>query len=394
MGDFGDVGVGHRFVEGEDDTVGEDGFGVGAVDLAVVHLREAGVADGPGAAEEIVVLEDAVAVDRCRDVAGGGGGAFGAEGVDPGGAGAAEAGEVEAEEIKPVAVGVAGGDVGRVDAGEIGEEGGEELAGVVAAGGDVGEAGELRGGDGGLGLAHAVVWREVGGVAEAGDGAVVVFVAPRSEGGAEVGAARGDDAAVAAAEVFVVVEGVAGEVGVETDGAALVEGAPSLRAVFDEGDAVLAGERGEGGGVGGIAGEVHDHDRAGAGGERAADGGGVEVVGALIDVGEDGDALLVEDADDGAHVGDGRDDHLIARAEAEGGDGDVERGGAGGRGEEMGERVVFPEFLGEGGGLRALPVEEGILVDHRGEAGELGRAPAARAGERFVDDGHGSGAES
>jgi len=42
-----------------------------------------------------------------------------------------------------------------------------------------------------------------------------------------------------------------------------------------------------------------------------------------------------------------------------------------------GNGYVAAEFLGEGGGLRAFPVEEGVLVDHRGEAGELG-APQRR----------------
>ena len=135
---------------------------------------------------------------------------------------------------------------------------------------------------------------------------------------------------------------------------------------------------------------MHGHDGAGARRDGAADGGGIEIVGVRIDVGEDGDALLVENADDGAHIGDGRDDHFIAGAETEGGDGDVEGGGAGGRGEEMGEVVVAAKFGGEGGGLRAVPIEEGILVHHRGESGEFGRAPAARSGQGFVDDRHGN----
>ena len=61
---------------------------------------------------------------------------------------------------------------------------------------------------------------------------------------------------------------------------------------------------------------------------------------------------------------------------------------AGGRGEEMGERVVTAKFSGERSGLWALPIKQRILVHHRGEAGQLGRAPTARAGKRFVDDGH------
>lgn len=50
--------------------------------------------------------------------------------------------------------------------------------------------------------------------------------------------------------------------------------------------------------------------------------------------------------------------------------------------------IVAAKLGGERGGLRALPIKQRILIHHRGEAGELGRAPTARAGKRFVDDGH------
>ena len=54
----------------------------------------------------------------------------------------------------------------------------------------------------------------------------------------------------------------------------------------------------------------------------------------------------------------------------------------------MGEWIVAAKLGGERAGLWTLPVKQGILINHRGEAGELGRAPTARAGKRFVDDGH------
>ena len=57
----------------------------------------------------------------------------------------------------------------------------------------------------------------------------------------------------------------------------------------------------------------------------------------------------------------------------------------------MGERIVAAEFGEERGGLRALPVEQRRLLHHRGEAGELGLAPAGGRREGFVNDGHGAG---
>ena len=54
----------------------------------------------------------------------------------------------------------------------------------------------------------------------------------------------------------------------------------------------------------------------------------------------------------------------------------------------MRKRIVAAKLSGERGGLWALPIKQRILIHHRGEAGELGRAPTARAGKRFVDDWH------
>ncbi len=147
----------------------------------------------------------------------------------------------------------------------------------------------------------------------------------------------------------------------------------------------------EGGEVRGVAGEMHGHDGAGLRRDGAAHGGGIEVVGARIEIGEHRHALLVEDADDGAHVGDGRDNDLVTGAQVERGDGDVEGGGAGRAGEDVLERVEFAEFLDERGGLRPLPVEERRLVHHGGEPGQLGGTPALRLGRRLIDDRLGGG---
>jgi hypothetical protein len=65
----------------------------------------------------------------------------------------------------------------------------------------------------------------------------------------------------------------------------------------------------------------------------------------------------------------------------------VEGGGAGGAGEEILERVVLPEVSQERGGLGSVPIKEGRLPDHGGEAGEFGVAPTHRLRDGFVNDG-------
>jgi hypothetical protein len=127
-------------------------------------------------------------------------------------------------------------------------------------------------------------------------------------------------------------------------------------------------------------------DRPGARAEPLAHGGRVEVVAARIEVGKDGNPLLVKDADDRAHVGDGRHDHFVARAQFQGGDGDVHGGRARRAGKAVLERVVPAELLQEGLRLRALPVKQGILPDHGGEPGQFGFAPAPGLRHRFVDE--------
>ena len=351
------------------------------MDGAIVHRGEAGVAERPGAGEEVVVLKKWILINGPGDVAGAGVDALGNERVDELVAGAVELRGVETQQAEPEAVGVASVDGGESDAGEREfAQAVEQAAAEADVRGDDGvELGELGGADGGLRLAHAVVGRERLGVAAVGD-AIVVLVAPFGEGRAEARVVRADEAAVAAADVFELVEGIAGEITEESDGFAAVGRAPGLGAVFDDEQVMLAREGHDRVHVGRVAGEMDDHDRLGFRREAAADVGGVEIVGVRVDVGEDGHELLVEDADDGAHVGDGRGDDFGAGRKFERGDGDVESGGAGGAGEGPLQRVGAAELGEERGALRAVGVEQRRLVDHGGEAREFFGAPAVMHG--------------
>ena len=184
-----------------------------------------------------------------------------------------------------------------------------------------------------------------------------------------------------------IVERVAGEIADEPDGRAAVPGAPRLGAVLDEDELMLARDGREGGEIAGVAREMHRHDGPGLGGDGAADGSGIQLVSSRVEVGKHGHALLVKHADDGAHVGDRRDDDLVARAQAQRGDGDVEGGRAGGAGLAVFQRVMPAKLLDQGRGLRSFPIKERRLLHHVGEPGELGGAPALRLRGGFIHDG-------
>ena len=67
-GNLLDVAVAHGLIDRKHDTVFENRLSDGAGDLLVIHRRETEIADGPGAREEVVILEYLIAVNRHRDV--------------------------------------------------------------------------------------------------------------------------------------------------------------------------------------------------------------------------------------------------------------------------------------------------------------------------------------
>ena len=69
--------------------------------------------------------------------------------------------------------------------------------------------------------------------------------------------------------------------------------------------------------VSGIAAQMDGDDRPRLRRDAAFDVGRIEVVGARLQIGEDGHALLIDDPNDGADVGDRRGDDFIARGDAD-----------------------------------------------------------------------------
>ncbi len=103
------------------------------------------------------------------------------------------------------------------------------------------------------------------------------------------GLTRGHDATLAGADMFRVHRRKTGEVPHSADGLAAVASAPSRGAVFDQNQAMLVGERFEGGGeIAGRAGEVNGDDRFGPGGDGARDGFQVEIESGGAEIGEAG----------------------------------------------------------------------------------------------------------
>ena len=101
----------------------------------------------------------------------------------------------------------------------------------------------------------------------------------------------------------------------------------------------------------------------------------IQVVSAGTKVGEDRNALLVNDTNDRSDVGDrGRDD-FIARSNASGSHGNVQRGGAGGARHHVFCRADLLEALNEGSRLRPLPVEQGVLLNRRLQPRTFRRTP-------------------
>ena len=76
-----------------------------------------------------------------------------------------------------------------------------------------------------------------------------------------------------------------------------------LRAVLDYGQVVGAADFEDGAHVAGVAVEVDGEDGAGTGSDAALDVGGIGVEGLGVPVGEDGDGVVQDDAEDGADVG-------------------------------------------------------------------------------------------
>ena len=133
----------------------------------------------------------------------------------------------------------------------------------------------------------------------------------------ELGDAAGHQATVAvAAQALGREEAEDGEVAKAAGAAPLVARAERLAGVFDDHQAVLAGDRAHGVGVGRQAEQVDRHDGLGHGRDGAGDGRGVDVQRIGVDVDEDRARAGLHDRFGGRIEGEGRGDDLVALAHA------------------------------------------------------------------------------
>ncbi len=86
-----------------------------------------------------------------------------------------------------------------------------------------------------------------------------------------------------------------------------------MRAIFDQGDAVLVSQLAKGFHRRRVAEQVRDNDRFGAIADCIFDACRIKITRRGIDVSKDGDRRLIKDRRDRAHIGDRRRDDLVAR---------------------------------------------------------------------------------
>ena len=332
-GNFVDVGFVHGFVEGEVDAFVEKAFGFGADHLGVVHGGKAEVTHGPGVGEEVVVLEEVVAVDGIGQITIGTH-AFGSEGGGEFIARASQGGEVQAEDVVVERMGVLRSDLGGQNAGEIGDRRGQTQAHAGAGVDDGVVFAELGGADGRERFTHPVVVGEFVGIPDPSH-AVVALVSPFREVGANLVVVGAHHTTVAAGQVLIVIEGIAAQVADQAHDLIPVAGAPGLGAVFDDNEVVLLTDRHHRVHVAGVTAQVHGEDTAGLGRDRVANGCGIRVVSAGIDIDENRDEQLVQNSENRPHVGDGGHEDLVTGFEFHRSEGEMHGRGARRTGEDM-----------------------------------------------------------
>ena len=99
----------------------------------------------------------------------------------------------------------------------------------------------------------------------------------------------------------------------------------------------------------GVSVEMDRQDRFGLGGDGGGDRAGVEIKASGVDVYEDGFGTDITDGFGGGEEAEGGGDHLIARTNVEGAQGDDEGVGAGVDTDSMGDPQIVGGFLFKGG---------------------------------------------
>ena len=147
--------------------------------------------------------------------------------------------------------------------------------------------------------------------------------------------------------------------------------------VFDHSKVVFLGDREDGVHVASQAAEVDDEDGAGLVGDGGLELGGVDVVGVLVDVDEDGGEAGAEDAGGGGHVGVGRNEDFGAARQVEAHEGEFEGNAAAVDTEAVGGALVGGEGLFKLVDLAGAESAPGTAANHLGDGLDV----------RLLDDG-------
>ena len=282
---------------------------------------------------------------------------------------------------------------GELEAIEVGEVLGVEVGVVTFAGDDRADLLHLRAADGGLQIGHAEI------EAHRAVHEFVLLAEGQGLEGTHLGGQRGvvghAHAALAGGDDFVRVETEATDVAKGAGALAVELRAVRLGAVLDDAEVVRAGELQHRAHVDGMAEEVDDENGLGARRAETGELRGVEIEGVRLDVHGDGGRALVEHSEEGRHVRERGGEDFIAGTNAEGGEGDLEGGGAVADRDavrataEVGELAfeaadVFAKETGDGTGAHGL-ADEGVLarVQPRRGDGDALEGPKAGGSERL-----------
>ena len=205
--------------------------------------------------------------------------------------------------------------------------------------------------------------------------------------GVDLGVVGEEDAAFAGVEVFAGLKAEAADVADRAETAVPPTCAVGVGGVFDHSKVVFLGDREDGVHVASQAAEVDDEDGAGLVGDSRLEPGGVDVVGVLVDVDEDGGEAGAEDAGGGGHVGVGRNEDFGAARQVEAHEGELEGDAAAVDAEAVGGALVGGEGLFKLVDLAGAKTAPGAAANDFSDGLDVGFLNDGPLGEGFGTDG-------
>ena len=188
----------------------------------------------------------------------------------------------------------------------------------------------------------------------------------------ELGVVDGDGAALAAGQILGGVEAEAGRIGQVAGPYAVAHALDAVRRILDQAQAMLVGDGLQRAHVAHQAVEMHRHDGPGVGGDGGFHPRRIEVAGVGLDIDEHRCGAGLEDGCGGGDKAHRRGDDLIARADIQSQQRQVQRARAARHAEGVALAQIGRKPLLERRHLRAG--REDVAFQHLGEAVELGLA--------------------